>query len=232
MRRVLSALPVLAAVLVFSCGPRPEIVRFWDTHSIDYSDIDAAEEQFADFAELAVAAPERDARKAIDVLYNHLKADEVAYYIYSDWMESAFYNLLSPCHSPALYAKAVERIVADGVIPRGSSDPYIQKREWAGYNLQGKKATVPGVVFREKTLVLVLDKGCPTCREALTLLEEKWPDVRRVAVCCGYGPEPSVEGWEYVHQDSSNPVFDPRMTPIYFVVAADGTVEVSYTTVF
>jgi len=41
-----------------------------------------------------------------------------------------------------------------------------------------------------------------------------------------------VEGWEYVQADSSNPVFDPRMTPIYFVVASDGTVEVSYTTVF
>ena len=231
MRKIISALIVMMALSVTACE-EPEIVRFWDTHSIDYSDIKAAEYQFADFAEQAVAAPEKDAFKAIDVLYNHLKKDEVAYYIYSDWMEAAFYNLLSPCHSPALFQKAVSRIVKDGIIPEGTRDPFVQKGEWSRYNAQGAAATVPGVVFHDRTLVLVLDKSCPSCREALSLLLEKWPDIRRVAVCCGYGPEPSVEGWEYVQADSSNPVFDPRMTPIYFVVASDGTVEVSYTTVF
>ena len=225
--RKFSAL-ILLILLAFSCE-RPEVVRFWDTHSIDYSDISAAEDQFADFAELAVASPEKDALKGIDVLYNHLKKDEVAYYIYSDWMESAFYNLLSPCHNPALFAKGVERIVKDGVIPAGTYDSFVQKREWSGYNLPGARAAVPGAVFNERALVLVIDRGCPSCREALTALLPAWPDVRRVAVCCGYGPDPSVEGWEYVAQDPANPVFDPRMTPIYFVVAPDGTVEQGYT---
>ena len=222
---------IFTALALLSCD-RPEIVRFWDTHSIDYTDIDAAEDQFADFAELAVAAPEKDAIKAIDVLYDHLKKDEVAYYIYSDWMESAFYNLLSPCHSPVLFGKAVDRIVKDRVIPAGTAEPFVQKREWAGYNLPGSVATIPGVVPVGRTLVLVIDKGCPSCREALSLLPEKWPDVRRVAVCCGYGSTPTLKGWEYVSDNTSNPVFDPHMTPIYFVVAEDGTVEQSYATVF
>ena len=222
---------VFLALSVISCE-QPEIVRFWDTHSIDYSDIDAAEEQFADFAELAVAAPERDALKAIDVLYDRLKKDEVAYYIYSDWMESAFYNLLSPCHNPVLFRKAVDRIVRDGVIPVGTYDHFVKKREWSGYNHEGSVATVPGVVIRERSVVLVLDQGCTSCREALASVKEQFPDLRRIAVCCGYGPAPAVEGWEYVMADSSAPVFDPRMTPIYFTVSSDGIVEVSYKTVF
>ena len=218
-------------LVAFSCG-KPEVVRFWETHSIDYSDIDAAQDQYADFAELAVASPEKDAFRAIDVLYNRLRKDEVAYYIYSDWAESAFYNLLSPCHSPALFAKAVDRIVKDGVIPAGTYDPFVRKKEWSQYNLPGAPATVPGAVLSGRTLVLVLDRGCPTCREALAKLSADWPDIRRIAVCCGYGPTPDAEGWEYVVQDPDNPIFDPRMTPIYFVVAEDGTVEVSYTLVF
>lgn len=222
---------IFTALALLSCD-RPEIVSFWDTHSIDYTDIDAAEDQFADFAELAVAAPEKDAFKAIDILYNRLRKDEVAYYIYSDWMEAAFYNLISPCHSPALFGKAVDRIVKDGVLTSGAAEPFIRKREWSGYNLPGAVATVPGVVIRERAVVLVLDQGCPSCREALSAVEALFPDARHVAVCCGYGPTPAVGGWEYVSDDSSNPVFDPRMTPIYFVVDSDGRVEVSYTTVF
>ena len=228
--RKLSALIVLA-LSVAACR-QPEIVRFWNTHSIDYSDINAAENQFADFAEMAVDAPEKEALKAMDVLYDKLKEDEVAYYIYSDWVESAFYNLLSPCHSPALFRKAVDRIVKDGIIPAGTHDPFVKKGEWSGYNLQGSVATVPGVVIRERSVVLVLDQGCSSCRQALESMKVKWPDpMRRIAVCCGYGPAPEVEGWAYVMADSSAPVFDPRMTPIYFIVAQDGTVEVSYATV-
>lgn len=219
------------ALLALSCDPKSEVVTFWDTHSIDYTDIQAAEDQFADFAELAVASSEREALKAIDVLYNHLKKDEVGYYIYSDWVESAFYNLLSPCYNPALFGKAVSRIVADGIIPRSSCEPFLQKREWSSYNHVGEPATVPGVVIKERTLVLVIDKGCPSCRRALTELPASWPGIRRVAVCCGYGPVPDVEGWEYVPADQSNPVFDPHMTPICFVVSTDGTVEQPYRTV-
>ena len=230
MKRI-SAL-LLVTLALFSCA-KSEVVLFWSTHSIDYTDIDAAENQFADFAELAVAAPEPEALKAIDVLFNSLKKDEVAYYIYTDWMEGAFYNILSPCRSAALYGKCVNRIVKDGIIPQGAQTPYLQKREWIEYNLPGSVATVPGVSINERTVVLVLDQGCPSCREALSILSDKWADLRRVAVCCGYGPVPDFPGWEYVEDRSAAAaVFDPRMTPLYFVVAPDGKVEVPYTLVF
>ena len=121
-------------------------------------------------------------------------------------------------------------MVADGILTESDMRPRLQKREWIQYNSNAAEATVPGAVIKERTLVLVLDTGCPSCREALISLAEKpeWTDVRRIAVCCGYGRTPEVPGWEYLTPENATAVFDIRMTPVYFVVAADGTVETTY----
>ena len=209
-----------------------DVSTFWNTRDIDYSDIRAAEDQFADFAELAVRAPEQDALQALDVLFDKMKQDTVAYYIYSDWMDGAFYNPLSPCRHATLYSKAVERILSDGILDEHECDPFLQKREWIGFNQQGTKAIVPGISrFDTRTLVLVLDLGCPSCREALETLaaDPRWEGVKRMAIGLGYGPEPAVPGWEYLFPENAAAVFDIHMTPVYFVVAADGTVESDYT---
>ena len=228
MERTFTA--VLCLVLLAGCQA-PGVRDFWNTHSLDYSDIHAAEDQFADFAELAAAAPEADALAALDVLFDQLKRDTVGYYVYSEWMDGAFYNLLSPCRNAALYGKAVERMVADGVLSPGECDPFLQRREWIGYNLEGTKAIVPGCTgFDTRTLVLVLDLGCPSCREALEKLsaDPQWSGVKKMAVGLGYGPEPAVPGWEYLFPENGTAVFDIHMTPVYLVVAADGTVESGY----
>lgn len=222
---------ILCLVLLAGCQA-PDVSTFWNTRDIDYSDIRAAEDQFADFAELAVRAPEQDALQALDVLFDKMKQDTVAYYIYSDWMDGAFYNPLSPCRNPALFSKAVERIVADGILDEHECDPFLQKREWIGYNLEGTQATVPGLSrFDTRMLVLVLDLGCPSCREALETLEAdpRWEGVKKMAIGLGYGPEPAVPGWEYLFPENAAAVFDIHMTPVYFVVAADGSVESGYT---
>lgn len=223
--------PVIFLLLAFlSCAPQG-IRAFWKEHSIDYSDIDAAEDQFAQFAELAVVAPEADALAALDALYDKLKKDTVAYYIYSDWMVPAFYSLLSPCRNVALFSRAVERIVADGIMVHSMCEPFMERQNWMQYNQVGAPATVPGLSsFGQRTLVLVLDLSCPTCRQALEKLgtDPQWADVRRVAVGCGYGPHPTVPGWEYLFPENASVVFDPRLTPVFFVVSPDGTVESSY----
>lgn len=221
----------LSLILLILASCKEQGVRsFWNTHSIDYSDIDAAEEQFADFAELAVAAPEKDGLAALDGLFKQLKKDEVGYYIYADWMAGAFYNLLSPCRNPLLFNRAVEHMVKDGIMSEGSYQSFLRQREWIQYNQKGSKATVPGLSIRERTLVLVLDLGCSSCREALEKLgsDQQWEGLRHIAVGCGRGPIPTVPGWEYLTHEEASVVFDPKLTPIYFVVGADGTVEVPY----
>ena len=223
-------IPVLALVL-FSCS-HASLRTFWDSHSIDYSDYRAAEDQFADFAELAVKGPQAEAFAAMDNLFDKLKQDTVAAYIYSEWVDGAFYSIFSPCRDAALYGKAVERMVTDGVMEMYDCEPFLQKREWIQYNQTGAKATVPGrSSFKGRTLVLVLDVGCPSCREALEKLasDPAWEGVEKWAVCLGYGPAPDISGWEYLFPEDGTAVFDIHMTPVYFVVTADGTVETSYT---
>ena len=145
-------------------------------------------------------------------------------------MDGAFYSLLSPCRNAALYSRAVDRMLSDAVLDRNDCEPFLNKRDWIQYNRPGTPATVPGYAFTEPTLVLVLDLSCPSCRKALETLSQDpaWAEVRRVAVCCGYGPHPEVPGWDYLFPEDAATVFDPHLTPIYFLVAADGTVERGY----
>lgn len=218
--------------LVLLSGCQAQGVRdFWTTHDIDYTDIAAAEDRFADYAELAVASPQEEALASLDALFDLMKQDEVGYYIYSGWMDAAFYNLLSPCRNAGLYGKAVDRMAADGILSADECKPFLQKKAWVQRNLKGQKADVPGVEVSERTLVLVLNLGCPSCREALDALSAspQWAECRHVAIGCGPGEPPSVPGWEYFFPKNAPEVFDPELTPVYFVVSADGTVEVPYT---
>ena len=221
---------ILCLALLTGCQV-PGVRDFWNTHSIDYSDIHAAEEQFADFAELAASAPDEDALAALDQLFDKLKQDTLAYYVYSEWMDGAFYNLLSPCRSAALYGKAVDRFVADGILSSDECEPFLRRREWIEYNLEGAKAIVPGLsAFDTRTMVLVLDLGCPSCREALERLsaDPQWDGLKKTAIGLGFGPKPEIPGWDYLFPENGTSVFDIHMTPFYFVIAADGTVERGY----
>lgn len=208
-----------------------DVRSYWNNRSIDCTDMDAAQEQFADFAELAASAPEEDALAALDVLFDKLSEDPVSYYVHSEWMDGAFYSILSPARNAALYGKAVERMMADGILDLEANNPFLQKLEWIQYNQEGSEALVPGCSrFGTRTLVLVLDLGCPSCREALEKLagSPAWSGTRKLAVCLGYGPQPAVPGWEYLFPENGSPVFDLNMTPVYFVVTADGKVESGY----
>lgn len=218
--------------LAFLTGCRASgIGGYWNNCPLLDNNLSICEERFADFAELAVASPQADALAAMDALFDRLKQDTVAYYIYSEWMDGAFYNLLSPCRNATLYTKAVDRIVADAVLSTAECEPFLKKRQWIGYNLPGERAAVPGCPsFTDRTLVLVLDLSCSSCRQALEKLssEAQWAGIRHLAVCCGYGPHPDFPGWDYVYAENPSAVFDPGLTPIYFIVAADGTVESGY----
>lgn len=201
---------------------------FWDNVPLLEQDISVSENRLADFAELAVKAPEQEALEEMDNLFDRLKEDEVAYYVYSEWMTGAFYSILSPCRNATLYSKAVERIVSDGVFSQDETDLFIKNREWISYNNKGDKAIVPSVSLNgERTLVLVLDLSCPSCREALEKLSSK--QLRKVAICLGIGSAPKTPNWDYYAPENGDAVFDIHMTPFYFIVSPQGTVEQTYT---
>jgi hypothetical protein len=226
-----SAVITLCLALLMGCQASG-IRGYWDAFPLLEKDLSLSEDRFARFAELAVAAPQDQALAAMDILFDKLKQDTVAYYVYSEWVDGAFYNLLSPCRSVPLYNKAVERMVSDSVLQLEECEPFLQRREWMQFNQPGAPATVPGRnTFPSRTLVLVLDLSCPSCRQALERLsaDPQWAEARHLAVCCGSGPLPTVSGWEYLSPENATAVFDPHLSPIYFVVAAGGVVERGYT---
>ena len=224
------ATAALSLALLAGCQA-PGLREYWTGVPLLEDDISVSEDRFAQFTELAVSSPEEDALAALDLLFDRMKEDGVAYYIYAEWMEAAFYNPLSPCRNVTLFTHAVNRIAADGILNDDECRPFIQKRDWMQLNQKGHPALVPDVVLEgASTLVLVLDASCPSCREALTKLGEdkKWEDFRKVAVLCGYGPEPEIPGWEYIRPKAAEAVFDIHFTPVYFTVNSDGIVTESY----
>ena len=223
---------IFLLVALFSGCREGGFKEYWNVHSIDYCDVDAAKEQFGIYAEQAVTVPKAEALASLDVLFDKLKKDEVAYYLYIGWINGAFYSLLSPCRNAALYAKAVERMSTDGILSEDECEPWLQKSRWIQFNREGAPATIPGFVQDgRRTLVLVLDLGCPSCREALTTLasDPQWTEARRIAIGCGRGPEPDVPGWGYYFPEDAADFFDPQLTPVYFVVSTEGMVEKPYT---
>ena len=115
MRLNLVAAAALLTVVAVSCKS-PSVKGYWDNHKPDITDIRAAEDEFAKFAELAVAAPEEDAHAEIDKLFDLLKADEVAYFVYTEWVVTAFYSSASPCRNCPLFVYSMERVLGDGII--------------------------------------------------------------------------------------------------------------------
>lgn len=228
MRRI----GVIFLSVILICGCRESrIVDYWNENGIDYSDVDAAQDRFAVYAELANAAKLPEAEASMDVLFDMLKEDEVAYYLYIDWLGAAFYNPLSPCRNPDIYAKAVGRISSDGILSEGERFMFEKRRDWSQMNKQGSPAVVPGIQLDgRRTLVLVVNLSCPSCMESLRSMASapEWADVRRVAVCCGFGPAPETEGWEYTFLEDPSEYFDIELTPVYYVVSEDSLVESSY----
>lgn len=221
---------LVSALFLAACQGQG-LANYWNEEGIDYSDVQAAQDRFATFAELAVRAEEAEAETALDRLFDKLLDDEVAYYLYTDWMDAAFYNPLSPCRNAFLYGKVVERMVSDGVIPMNEYEFSQRKLRWINYNREGSVATVPEVdLDGRRTLVLLLDLDCPTCMESLNKIsgDPVWSDVRKVAICRGFNALPEVPGWEYYLYDESADVFDPGLVPAYFVISSDSTVESGY----
>ena len=226
------AVKILLCLALLNGCQASGIRGYWNDVPLLEKDIRVSEDRFADFAELAVASSQNDALAALDLLFDRLRRDSVAYYVYSEWMNGAFYNIFSPCRNATLYSKAVERIVTDAVLPTDECEPFLQRQRWIGYNLPAERAIVPGrPSFTGRTLVLVLDLSCPSCLKTLEkfLTAPEWAGVKHLAVCFGPGALPSDSGWDVIYDSNSAAVFDPQLTPIYFVVAADGTVEQGYT---
>lgn len=228
----------LLAVLAVSCKTE-SIKGYWDRHAPDISDIRTAEDEFSKFAELAVAAPEEDAQAEIDHLFDLLKKDEVAYYVYTEWTVSAFYSAASPCRNCPLFVYSVNRILSDGIIDGYDAEMYTRFVTACSTNLVGDKVTLPPLrdergseitlEHGQTTLYMVVNLTCPSCLKALDKYADFRPDAVHIALCSGPGRLPSAAGWEYIRAVNTDEIYDVDAAPFYFVENADGIIETTYT---
>ena len=235
MKRI-SALAILV-VLLAGCR-QSGVSAFWDGVDINVSadNYSEAEERFADFAELAVASPTEEALKGLDALFDKLRGNEVSYYIYEEWIEGSFYTILSPCRNAALFDAAAARMQSDGVLT-DMEDRIASLRHWNSLNLEGARCSLPPLTGADGSpvevpdgqpcTILLVDVSCRSCTAALGGLSGG--EGRHIAVCFGGNRAPDAPGWEYCFSRSVREWFDPESAPMYFRVAADGTVTQPYT---
>ena len=237
----------LAAIAAIISGCREVdnsgIRGYWSSRTLDLSDVDAAEDEFAQFAELAVQAPEKDAFAAIDMLLDKASKDEVVYLVYADWIARGFATLASPCHSCELFLHAADKMLKDKKFVGYSREEYLKLREFCLHNRVGDKAEIPLLEDREgkqfsfplvqRTLFLVVDQDCPTCAESMNRFTTFEPDnTWLVALCYGHGELPIEPQWDCYRLVPGQEIFDTHEGPFYFVTSADGTIEITYTSVY
>lgn len=238
MRRLALIFAAFAAI-ISGCRNDSGLRGYWSSRTLDISDIAAAEAQFTDFVELAVQAPEADAFAAVDCLLKKARKDEVTYLVYADWIVRGFSSIASPCHSCAIFVHAADKILSQGIVSSYDADEIRRNREFCLHNRVGEKAEIPllpgddAVPANNRTLFLVVDQDCPTCTESMgRFLLPEWVGTDLVALCYGHGPLPDTDGWNCRRIPSDQNIFDTRQAPFFFVTAADGTVETTYTSVY
>lgn len=224
------------AVTLAACSPKGGIGGFWKDADISSlkSDFDGAKEHFTEFAELTLKAPSEEAGKALDVLFDRLAADETAYYVYEEWCEGAFYNILSPYRNAVLFEHIAARVEADGIMADESARIQALRR-YNSLNLKGQPITLPEDLTLpggepleypsgEEVTVLVINPSCRSCLPALRALAGA--PGRHIAICFGTREVPSVPGWDYCHTADIRRFFDTEAAPFWFAADAGGTVTI------
>ncbi len=236
MKPIVTSVLAALSILLSACSPKSGISSFWNNADISAvkSDFDGAREHFTEFAELTLRAPSEEAEKAIDVLFDRLAADEVAYYVYEEWCEGAFYNILSPYRNAALFEHIASRIEDDGILTDGL-ERVRSLRRYNSLNLKGQPISLPKDLTRpggetvelpggEELTVLVLNPSCRSCSAALKALADA--PGRHIAICFGSREVPSVPGWEYCFTSDIRRFFDTEAAPFWLAADADGTVTI------
>ncbi len=233
------ALALVAAAAIFSgCRDNTGVRGYWSSRTPSISDYPAAEEEFAQFAAQAVQAPVKDAAYAVDVLLKKAAEDEVTYYVYTDLIARAFGLIASPCFSCEIFLHAADNILSKGILSPYSMEEFKSKQRVCLYNKLGDKTLLPPlskdgvevvIPLEQRTLFLVVDQDCPTCRESMKRLAgPEWNGAWHVALCYGHGPLPESQGWDCYRIGADQEIFDLKQAPFWFVSSPGGKVEIGY----
>ena len=228
MRNTFLALFV-AMTIISGCRSNSGIRAYWSERTPNIDDIAAAEDEFTNFAELAVDAPEADAFWAVDQLLRKASKDEVTFIVYTDWIARGFGLVASPCYSPSIFTHAAKTALRKRILDSYLTAEYKKRLEFCSHNRVGDKAKLAvDLPIEGRTLILVVDQDCPSCRKAMERLAKEWEGLGLVALCVGHGALPGDPDWKCLRLPNDQNIFDAGQSPFYFVIGADGIVEQAY----
>ena len=239
MRTFVLALAATAAI-ISGCRDNTGVRGYWSSRDLNLDNYDAAEEEFADFVELAYSAPEKDAFAAVDKLLKKARKDEVTYLVYADLILRGFSSIGSPCRSCPIFIHAADNILSHGIPSGDMTIRYQKRRELCLHNGVGDVAQIPQLADSvqlefggRRTLILIVDQDCSSCRQSMDRFStEKWNGTALVALCYGHGPLPERPGWECYRLSHKQTLVDTREAPLFYVISPDGKIEISYTSVY
>jgi len=220
---------LVTLLALYSCSSGSGIRDYWKNADVIVTgaNFEEAQERFAGFASLAEKAPVEEVEKAVDELLDKAMADEVSYFVYSEWLVSIFHSLLSPCRNPALLEKCAERFRSDGIMTEGDYTTCFELAAKDRLNTVGSECSLPvPFVPGEETVYVVINPGCSSCISTLKALSDK--PGRHVALCFGSSVSPDISGWEFVYPQSPGRYFDLDSAPFWFTVGPDGIVTTTY----
>ena len=240
MKRFVPYLFTLLSLLLPGCSGGGRIASFWDGVDIkvDESNYNEAKDRFIDFAEMALDSPAEKTKQGLDAMFDKLLTDEVAYYVYEEWCEGAFYNIFSPYHNPELFEHVAARLESDGIMP-DRLERIKTIRHYNSLNLKGQRCSIPALTDAagipvelpsgQDAVILVINTGCRTCTSALASLAEK--PGRHVAICFGSPAVPDIPGWDYCFAHDIQDYFDTEAAPFWFAIDGEGSVTIPYSAV-
>ncbi len=236
-KTALSAYITVCTVLLSACSSGSGVSAYWNDvdPTVNESNYPAQRDRFAEFAMLASTSEDKESCAALDRLMKKLRKDEVSYYVYSEWIEAAFYSIKSPSHDPVLFEHAADLMINDGMMP-DQAGRIERLRYYNSLNLSGQKCTLPALEAADDSAplvpgtqgctILVVDASCRSCIGALSALSGS--PGRHIAICFGSPVMPQVPGWEYCTSPDIESVFDIHAAPFYFTVSKDGIVQTTY----
>ena len=261
MKRYLLVAVLLAALLTACVGEKKTLEGYWDGFEPEavYDNVDGAQQQFKEWAELLLAADTTAQKNAIEDFVAKVCADEVCYYIYTEWAMGHLYGLWSPVRNEFAFEHLLRTLMANVPIAAESRD-FVQLLDILVYNRVGELAedfvmySSAGVEshlsdYRGRPVVMVqVDITCPSCVDVMTQIESNKEimkaaergEVTLLLVAVGQIPESigefatHYEGtpWQVRCTPRGNVErahYDADASPALFVIDAEGVLNVGMT---
>ena len=261
MKRYLLVVVLLVALFTACGGEKKTLNGYWDGFVAEavYDNVDGAQQQFRAWAELLAEADTTAQKNAIDDFVAKVCADEVCYYIYTEWAMGHLYGLWSPVRNEFAFEYLLRNLMANVSLAEDNRE-FASLLDILAHNRVGERAeefkmfSPAGVEsclldYRGQRVVMVLvDVTCPSCVDIMTQIEANKEimtaaergELTLLLVAVGQIPESigefaaRYEGtlWQVrcaTRGDVARAHYDTNASPALFVIDADGVIEVGMT---